>query len=132
MFKLGSETGRIGEDTACMFLMKHGFTIVDRNYWKKWGEIDIVALKEGKTHFIEVKSVTRPNLENVAHETEFKPEDNVHLGKQKRLSRVITTYISEKGIKEGEWQLDIASVYLDIAKKQAKIRILENIILDVL
>jgi len=35
--------GNLGEDIACRFLKKKGFKIVDRNYRKKWGEIDIIA-----------------------------------------------------------------------------------------
>ncbi|MBI4691919.1 MAG: YraN family protein [Candidatus Terrybacteria bacterium] len=38
--------GEIGENTACKFLMKQGFIIKDRNYRKKWGEIDIIAQDE--------------------------------------------------------------------------------------
>ena len=40
--------GKIGEDIAAKFLMKHGFSVLDRNYTKKWGEIDIIAQKEEK------------------------------------------------------------------------------------
>ena len=39
------KTGSLGENMATMFLVKHGFEILDRNYSKKWGEIDIVAKK---------------------------------------------------------------------------------------
>lgn len=133
MFKLGSEVGRIGEDTACEFLKKQGFEIVDRNYWRKWGEIDIVAQNKGKLHFVEVKSVTRSDLADVSHETGFRPEENVHPEKMKRLSRVIQTYLAEKGIAEsGNWQFDVITVYLNMAKKQAKVFRYENVILDVL
>ena len=55
------EIGRLGEDIACRFLKEKGFKVVERNYWKKWGEIDIVAEKEGVLRFIEVKTVTREN-----------------------------------------------------------------------
>ncbi|MBU4223686.1 YraN family protein, partial [Patescibacteria group bacterium] len=34
--------GELGENIACKFLMKHGHEILDRNYRKKWGEIDVV------------------------------------------------------------------------------------------
>jgi putative endonuclease len=47
--------GEIGENIAVKFLMKHNFQILERNYTKKWGEIDIVGKKLGKLHFIEVK-----------------------------------------------------------------------------
>jgi putative endonuclease len=129
MFKLSNQIGKIGEDTACVFLVKQGFKLIDRNYWKKWGEIDIVAKKGKVTHFFEVKAVSRKTLVNVVGETGFRPEDNVHIWKQKRLKRVISTYISEKQIGEGNWQFDILSVYLDTEHKQAKVILLENIIL---
>ncbi|MDR0664225.1 MAG: YraN family protein [Helicobacteraceae bacterium] len=44
------------EKQACEWLVKRGFEIIDRNFYEKFGEIDIVAAKEGVTHFIEVKS----------------------------------------------------------------------------
>ena len=52
------KTGNLGEDLACRFLMKHEFNISERNYLKKCGEIDIIADKGSKIHFIEVKSVS--------------------------------------------------------------------------
>ena len=49
--------GALGENMACRFLVEHGFRILDRNYNKKWGEIDIVAEKDKIFRFIEVKTV---------------------------------------------------------------------------
>ena len=51
--------GNLGEDIGCKFLVKRGFSIKDRNYRKKWGEIDIVVEKDAVLHFIEVKTVSR-------------------------------------------------------------------------
>ncbi|MEK7106423.1 MAG: YraN family protein, partial [Patescibacteria group bacterium] len=39
-----------------MFLMKQGFTILERNVANKFGEIDIVAKKKGLVYFFEVKA----------------------------------------------------------------------------
>ena len=50
------KTGEIGENMACMFLMKHGFTILERNVANKFGEIDIVAKSHGTHYFFEVKT----------------------------------------------------------------------------
>ena len=80
--------GDIGENVACDFLQRRGFEIVERNYLRKWGEIDIVARKSNLIHFIEVKSVT--------HGTSgYRAEDNMHPWKLKRLSRVNTFYLYE-------------------------------------
>lgn len=143
--------GDIGENIACKFLMKRGFEIIEQNYNKKWGEIDIIALKRGqagkgdKLHFIEVKSVTRDNLERVspacpARETDtYRPEDNLHPWKLKRLSRVIQTYLLGYDRKrdvsyacparETDWQFDVIVVYLDIKGLQAKVNYMEDIII---
>ena len=123
--------GEIGENIAIRFLMKHNFSILDRNYTKKWGEIDIVAEKENKIHFIEVKSVSR-ELNYVSQETldQYKPEDNMHPWKMKRMARTIQTYLLSKKVPdEKEWQVDLLVIFLDLKDKKAKIKVVENIIL---
>jgi len=115
--------------------MKRGFEIIEKNYNKKWGEIDIIARKGEKLHFIEVKSVTRDSLEHVSPETDaYRPEDNLHSWKLKRLSRVIQTYLlGYKGnsdvTHETDWQFDVVVVYLDLKSLQAKVNYMEDIII---
>jgi putative endonuclease len=129
--------GDIGESMAEKFLMKRGFEIVDRNYNRKWGELDIVARetygKGIKYRFVEVKTVSCENVADISHETlerDVRPEEQVHFWKQKRLARAIQTYLAEKRIShETPWQIDIIGVFLDRTNKQAKIRFLENIVL---
>jgi putative endonuclease len=53
---LSRERGAFGEERACAFLEERGFQIVARNFHSRFGEIDIIAKKEGVLHFIEVKS----------------------------------------------------------------------------
>ena len=123
--------GEIGETVACRFLMKQGFSILDKNYTKKWGEIDIVAEKDSKLYFIEVKSISRLNLNDVNYETDqYRPEDNMHPWKLKRLARTIQTYLFDKKIPEDqEWQVDLLVVFLNIKDKHARIKVVKNIIL---
>ena len=130
--------GEIGENIATKFLMKHGFLILDRNYTKKWGEIDIVAEKTNKIYFIEVKSVSRITLDpftpksynSLDQRYESRPEDNMHPWKLKRLSRTIQTYLISKRIpEEKEWQVDLLVVYLDLENKKAKVKVVSDIIL---
>jgi len=124
--------GEIGENMAVKFLVKHGFSVLDRNYTKKWGEIDIIAKKSEKIYFIEVKSVSKENLDAVPRETldSYKPEDNMHTWKLQRLSRTIQTYLLSKKIpEEVEWQVDLLVVFLDLKDKKAKIKLVKDIIL---
>jgi len=110
--------GEIGESITCKYLISRGFDILERNYTRKWGEIDIIACKHGMLHFIEVKSVS--------HENFLRPEDQIHVWKQKKLSRTIELYINDRAI--GNWQIDIACVYLDMEKKIARVKLLENVV----
>ena len=48
--------GNLAEDKAVRYLKGMGFEIVERNFYSKFGEIDIIAIKDKVLHFIEVKS----------------------------------------------------------------------------
>lgn len=52
---MGLEEGLEAEDKASFYLQKIGFKVIERNFHSKFGEIDIVASKEGILHFCEVK-----------------------------------------------------------------------------
>ena len=130
--------GRIGEGVACRFLENKGFSVIGRNYLKKWGEIDIIAKKDGVIRFVEVKSVSRENIELIGKNNNegggtggaYRPEDNIHPWKIKRLSRAINSYLLDNNVSETtEWQMDLVTVYLSPNLKRAKVFLMENIVL---
>lgn len=128
-----NEIGKIGEDIAAKWLVSKGFSIIERNYLRKWGEIDIVAREtDGEVHFIEVKSVsyeTKGALQwAVTHET-HRPEDNVHIQKQERLKRAIESWMMEKGY-TGAFVIDVLAVYLVPREKIARVKFLSNVIFE--
>jgi putative endonuclease len=123
--------GQIGEDCACEYLEKNGYRVIERNYLKKWGEIDIIAKKGQKIHFIEVKSVSR-RLDSVTHVTndQYNPEDNMHPWKLERLGRAVQSYLLDRNIPdEVEWQFDLVTAYIDIDKRLGRVELLEDIVL---
>lgn len=121
--------GEIGEKLAKMFLMKHGFSIIELNYTRKFGEIDIVAKKGKVWHFVEVKSVSRENLDNVTHESSgFRPEENMHDKKIGRFVKTVEYYLMAKNLDDADFQIDLALVYVDQAKRVGKVKLMENIV----
>lgn len=127
--------GELGEDVAVKYLTNNGFSVLERNYTKKWGEIDIIAQKENVLYFIEVKSKSVTSLDFVSkrfddsENEESRPEDNMHPWKLKRLARTIQTYLIHNRIGNRTWQFDLLIVYLDLEERKARIRKIEDVIL---
>lgn len=99
--------GKIGEDRAISFLEDHGFLVIDRNFYSRFGEIDLIASKDRVLHFVEVKS------------GKFDP---VYQITPKKLSKILKTaqiYLSKK-------RLDMDFV-IDAVIVEESVRMIENI-----
>jgi len=48
--------GNEAEELAAKYLYDNGFEIIERNFYSRFGEIDIIAYKDEVLHFVEVKS----------------------------------------------------------------------------
>ncbi len=121
--------GEIGEKLARMFLMKHGYSLVESNYTQKFGEIDIVAKKGGIWHFVEVKSVSRVTLDDVSSETGgFRPEENMHPKKIERFTKAVQYYLMTHNLDDVDYQIDLALVYINTASKQGKVVLMQSVV----
>src|SRR3989344_4381790 len=56
--RIVNPTAQKGENIACEFLKKKGYKIIERNFRKGYGEIDIIAIKDKTLVFVEVKTRT--------------------------------------------------------------------------
>lgn len=123
--------GRVGEDIAAGYLENRGFSILSRNYRKKWGELDIVAKKDGVVHFIEVKagSWNRDGWPTDGAPV-YRPEDHMHDKKCARMARAVQTYLAEYGLEQMEWTADLVVVLLNAETRKARVRIVSDIVLD--
>ncbi len=141
MKRFTSETqriGELGEHIACKYLIKQGFSIMERNYTKKIGEIDIVCRKEGVLHFVEVKTivtrVTMINKANVSRETSkndemYNPFENITRHKLRKFSRTIEWYLVERHVsRETPWIIDAVAVVLNYNTRIASVNVLWNVI----
>ena len=78
--------GDAAEDRACRHLEGSGFTIMERNFRTKGGEIDIVALKGDVLVFVEVRS---------REDADFgTPEESVTPAKRRRIVAAARQYLS--------------------------------------
>lgn len=121
------EIGRIGESVAAEYLERQGFTILERNYWKPWGEIDIIAVKDGSVRFVEVKTVTREILPSAEHLNEYRPEELVHVAKLTKVARTAELYMDERKDTR-EYQIDALAVFLHPETRQARCILYEQVL----
>ncbi len=117
--KIANPTGRLGEDLAAEFLQKKGYSILERNFRKGYGEIDIVALKDKILVFVEVKTRTS-NVYGT-------PLEGITPKKLKELIQTALFYKhSHRGLPES-LRIDAISVSLHGTNKASTIEHVENI-----
>lgn len=114
------EIGKIGEKTVCEYLIKNGYKILERNYYCKIGEIDIVALDKDEFVFIEVKTRSQNRYGN--------PVDAVDLNKKRHIYRTAQFYVMKAKIENRKMRFDV----IEVKEKRGKVYInqIKNAITD--
>lgn len=130
-----NQIGAYGEAIAVKYLRNAGVSVLETNYLKKWGEIDIVARETtaqgSKIRFIEVKTVsyeTKAALETAVSRGTWRPEENVHEKKLQRMHRTIESWLLETNT-DLEWEIDVISVRIVPREKYATVKYVKNVIL---
>lgn len=121
-----SEIGKFGEDFACEYLIEKGYKIIERNFRKPYGEIDIIVMAPDKTLvFIEVKTVR--GVKRETNET-ISAEEQLTNAKLKKLQRTAYLYANHRpelvNDKNG-WQIDLLA--LTIIDESVNIKHYKNI-----
>jgi putative endonuclease len=83
-------SGKLAELFSILLLIAKGYSILESNYRKKWGELDIVAKKGNVLVFVEVKF---RKTERFGFAEQF-----VDNNKQRKLIKTAKAYMFEKGI----------------------------------
>jgi putative endonuclease len=96
--------GSDGERAAERFLRKRGYTIVERNYRCRVGEVDLIALHRGAVVFIEVKTLRRAAF--------TVSQDAVGVRKQRQIARVAEHYLSAHRLEDCDVRFDVVGVCL--------------------
>ena len=100
-----AEIGRAGEELAGLYLMQNNYQILDRN-WNlyKGCELDIVALKDNKLYFIEVKTRSSDKY--------GEPQLAITKQKMRHITKAIHEYRFRRALFNMEYQIDsIAIIY---------------------
>jgi len=99
--KRASSLGARGEEAAATFLKGKGYVIVQQNYQKPWGELDLIVIDDQTIVYVEVKTLRSEH---------GSPEKAVDQKKQKKLIRLAQAFAAEKGLLHQKSRFDIVSV----------------------
>lgn len=93
--------GRWGEEAAARYLQAQGYEIIARNLRTEYGELDLIARKDGKLIFVEVKARRSVRFGH--------PEESVTPAKQEHLIAAAQTYLLTQPA-DTEWRVDVIAV----------------------
>jgi len=116
MKRFNRKTGRQGEDRAAEALQKKGYTILERNFSNKFGEIDIIAQDKDTLVFVEVK--TKIGIDFGL------PEEMVGKGKLQRIRNMATMYMKGKSAK---CRVDVVAIVLSEQNEVIRLTHYENV-----
>lgn len=122
MNSFNKKTGSHGESLATSYLKSQGYSIHSKNYTSRWGEIDIIAEKQGTIHFVEVK--TRKSTK------QGKPVEAVTYQKLRKLMRAIEFYILSHHLSHKKFQIDVIGIQLDKDNKIFEMKHYPNVAAD--
>jgi len=94
--------GKEGEEIASKYLMKNGYKILNRNFYTKQGEIDIIAKEKEEYVFCEVK--TRKNKQY------GQPIDAIDKNKIRHLKKAINYYLYINKLENKFVRIDVIEI----------------------
>jgi putative endonuclease len=97
--------GRRGEDLACEELEKRGYTIIDRRFRTRCGELDIVAREAGVLVFVEVKARSGRRF--------GAPLESITWQKRQRLSAMAEAYLCARRLAGSACRFDVVAIVED-------------------
>ena len=91
--------GNDGEQYVAIKLEQQGYTIIARNYTKRFGEVDLIAQKDDTVIFVEVKTRRSAYIE---------PGQLISPTQQKKIIATAQAYIAEHDLTEHVLRFDAA------------------------
>ena len=97
--------GKYGEDLACKYLEKNNYIILDRNFYCRQGEIDIIAMDLTKKELVFFEVKTRSNFKY------GNPADSVNSNKRSHLYKACEYYLYKNNIHRLFIRVDVIEVF---------------------
>ena len=96
------EKGRKSEDIAKDLLVSKGYRFIQRNFYTRHGEIDLIFEDRNELVFVEVKSSKGDYY--------GQPEERIDRTKVKRLTESARIFLAENRIRNKDCRFDVVSI----------------------
>ena len=106
--------GKNGEEIASNFLKEKGFEIIETNFHKLEGEIDIIAFDKKQKEYVFVEVKTRNNYKFGY------PEEAVTMNKVKKIIKTGHCWLEKEKKQESYWRIDVIAINLENNKTEIK------------
>jgi putative endonuclease len=116
--KTSAGVGQLGEALAAEYLRDRRYVIVETNYRRACGEVDIIARDRGALVFVEVKCRSSDRY--------GAPSEAVDARKQRQLSRIALEYLHARQLVDTPARFDVISVRLHPDNQQPTIEHIQN------
>ena len=118
MKRYNKDIGKYGEALAYDYLIKKKYKIINKNFQNRYGEIDIIAIKNFVIHFIEVKCRYNKDYGFAL--------DAVNFYKQMKIKKLAKYFINSFNLYQYNIQFDVCEVYLNYYNDNFRINFIEN------
>lgn len=109
-----AHTGVLGEEVAAEYYRRRNHRIIDTNYRKPYGEIDVITRNGDTVCFVEVKSVsyeTKVALHRAVSRETQRPEERVDARKLRRIHRAAETWLTQHP-EVAAHRIDVLAIHL--------------------
>jgi putative endonuclease len=110
--------GQLGEQMAADRLTGLGYQIVERNYRCPAGEIDLVARRDDRWVFVEVRTRRGDRFGS--------PEESVTPRKRLHLLASAQHYLQDHDALDSDWRIDAVAIVLSLGGQVKRIDVIEN------
>jgi len=114
LFRSHINKGKVAEEIACSHLKQNGLKLIDKNFYSRYGEVDLIMQDQDTLVFIEVRY--RKNLDYGG------ALESVTPAKQKKIQTTALYYMQKKG-SEHNSRFDVVALTGNDINNQNKLSI---------
>ena len=110
--------GNVGEEMAMRELGRRGYVVRERNWRCAEGELDIVAERDNKLVFVEVRTRRGDRFGT--------PEESITLAKRAHLIAAAQAYLEAHSLQDRDWRIDVVAVEMSAQGQLLRVDVIEN------